>query len=97
MILSIMYFAQRPLRWSLARFLDWEASQALRRRTRPIQHYVMLEQDRTAATVLSRAGDDWVGRVVIEGAIPLPEVGIELPLAAVYQNVWDTPPGSSDG
>ena len=59
------------------------------RQTPSIQHYIMLEQDRAAATVFVRVGGDWVGRVVTEGAISLPAVEVELPLAEIYQNVWD--------
>jgi Uma2 family endonuclease len=52
------------------------------RDTPSIQRYVMLEQDRPAATVFSRAGDDWVGHIISGDAILLmPEIGIEVPLA----------------
>jgi Uma2 family endonuclease len=58
------------------------------RSTPSIQGYVMLEQDQVGATVFSRDGDDWVGHVVAgEAAVPLPEIGIELPLAELYEGV----------
>jgi Uma2 family endonuclease len=47
-----------------------------------VQHYVILEQDRLAATVFARAGDDWVGHILLEDAIlAMPEIGLEVPLA----------------
>jgi Uma2 family endonuclease len=56
--------------------------------TPSIQRYVMLEQDRIAATVFSRAGDDWIGHVLKEGAtLHMPEIGIELPLAELYEGL----------
>ena len=58
------------------------------RDTPSIQRYVMLEQDRPGATVFSRDGDDWVGHVVADDAVlSLPEIGIELPLAELYEGV----------
>ena len=48
----------------------------------------MLEQDRQAATVFARVGDDWVGHVVSGDAVlAMPEIGIELPLAELYEGV----------
>ena len=56
------------------------------RDTSSIQRYVMLEQDQQAATVFERAGDDWVGHVVSgDVMLAMPEIGIELPLAELYQ------------
>lgn len=56
--------------------------------TPSIQRYVMLEQDRIGATVFSRAGDDWVGHVLGEDAIlQMPEIGVELPLAELYDGI----------
>ena len=58
------------------------------RDTPSIQRYVMLEQDRQAATVFDRAGDDWVGHLVSgDVALAMPEIGIELPLAELYEGV----------
>ena len=58
------------------------------RDTPSIRRYVMLEQDRQAATVFARAGDDWVGHVVSGDAVlVMPEIGIELPLAELYEGV----------
>lgn len=53
-----------------------------------VQRYVMLEQDRIGATVFSRAGDDWVGHVLADDAmLALPEIGITLPLAELYEDI----------
>lgn len=59
------------------------------RETSTIRRYVMLEQTRMAATVFERVGEDWVGEDWVghleTGAVlPLPEVGVELPMAAFY-------------
>lgn len=59
------------------------------RLTPSIQHYIVLEQDRAAATVFSRDGADWIGRLVLDGAIALPEIGAELPLGECYIGVLD--------
>ena len=56
--------------------------------TASVQRYVMLEQDRVAATVFARAGDDWVGHVLLEDAtLAMPEIGIEVPLVELYEGL----------
>ena len=63
------------------------------RDTPSIQRYVMLEQDRIAATVWTRAGDDWVGHILpADAMLAMPEVGVELPLAEFYDGVELAPP-----
>lgn len=64
--------------------------------TSSVLHYVMLEQDRVAATVVSRRGDDWLVRVLLDGdVLALPEIGIEMPLAELYAGVEvDEPAGA---
>lgn len=58
------------------------------RDTPSVRRYVMLEQDRPGATIFSRNGDDWVGHVLAGDAVmALPEIGIELPLAELYEGV----------
>ena len=58
------------------------------RDTPSIQRYIMLEQDRQAATVFARAGDDWVGHVVSgDVVLAMPEIGIELQLAELHEGV----------
>ena len=58
------------------------------RDTPSVQRYVMLEQDQQAATVFTRAGDDWVGHVISgDVLLAMPEIGIEVPLAELYEGV----------
>lgn len=59
------------------------------RRTGSIQCYVMLEQGSIAATVFTRMGDDWIGRVVAgrDASIRFPQIGVEMPLAEFYTGV----------
>jgi Uma2 family endonuclease len=53
--------------------------------TPSIQRYVILEQDSVAATVFSRHADEWTGHALTDtDALRMPEIGIELPLAAIY-------------
>jgi Uma2 family endonuclease len=60
--------------------------------TESIQRYVILEQSSQAATVFSRLNGVWAS-VVLDGEVelPLPELGIVIPLAEFYQDV-DFPP-----
>ena len=60
--------------------LEYAAVPSLRR-------YILIEQTRRAALVLERAAEGWVEMPVVAGAIPLPELGIELPLEAIYRRV----------
>lgn len=56
--------------------------------TPSIQRYVMLEQDRIAATVFDRAGGDWAGHILTGGeTLRLPEIDIELPLSELYEDL----------
>lgn len=49
--------------------------------TPSIWHYVMLEQGRIAATVVSRRGEDWLIRVLLDGdVLAMPEIGVEIPV-----------------
>ena len=69
------------------------------RATPSIQRYLILEQDRIAATVFARAGGDWTGHVVLDGAIlAMPEIGIDVPLAEFYDGlVFDEQDEIKDG
>jgi Uma2 family endonuclease len=63
------------------------------RDTPSIQRYVMLDQDQIGANVYARVGDDWVGHLLGAGdVLAMPEIGIELPLAGLYE---DLPLGES--
>ena len=56
--------------------------------TPSVRRYVMLEQDRIAATVFARDGADGVGHILPDGAtLALPEIGIELKLAELYEGI----------
>lgn len=58
------------------------------RDTQSIRRYVMLEQYRQAATVFERAGDDWIGHVVLgDVTLAMPEIEIALPLTELYDGV----------
>jgi Uma2 family endonuclease len=53
-----------------------------------VRRYIMLEQDRIAATVFERLDDDWVGHVLADDAVlAMPEIGIEIPLAELYDGI----------
>lgn len=53
-----------------------------------VRRYIMLEQDRIAATVFARAGEDWAGHVLVSGdMLDMPEVGVVLALADLYEGV----------
>jgi Uma2 family endonuclease len=69
------------------------------RATPSIQRYVILEQDRIAATVFARAGGDWIGHFFLDAAIlAMPEIGIDVPLAEFYDGlVFDEPDEANDG
>ncbi len=66
--------------------------------TPSVQRYVMLEQDRIAATVYVRVDGDWQVNVLLEDAIlSMPEIGVEVPLADFYEGlVLDVQEDSDD-
>ena len=56
--------------------------------TPSIQRYVVLEQDRIAATVFARAGEDWIGHILTgDKMLRMPEIGIALPLSELYEGI----------
>ena len=58
------------------------------RDTPSIRRYVILEQDRQAATVFSRDHGDWAGHVIAgEVDLAMPEINISVPLAELYTGV----------
>jgi len=62
------------------------------RDTPSVQRYIMLEQSGRGATVFSREGEDWVGHVLAgDRDLVLPEVGITLPMAELYEGVTFSP------
>ncbi|HEX5326472.1 MAG TPA: Uma2 family endonuclease [Acetobacteraceae bacterium] len=59
------------------------------RATPSIRRYVILEQGKPGAIAFVRKGEDWISEI-ISGAgamLPLPEIGIELPLAELYEDI----------
>ena len=56
--------------------------------TPSIQRYVILEQSAQAATVFTRMHGVWAS-IVLEGdvALDMPEIGVSVPLAELYQDV----------
>jgi len=67
------------------------------RDTPSIQRYVILEQLRQAATVFSRQDEDWVGHIATgDVELAMPEIGIKLPLAELYQDVEFPPDDDAD-
>jgi Uma2 family endonuclease len=66
-----------------------------------VRRYVMLEQERIGATVFTRSGGDWIGHVLADDAVlAMPEIGIEVPLAELYEGLdfstSDADPQESD-
>jgi Uma2 family endonuclease len=56
--------------------------------TPSIQRYVILEQSRPAATVYTRAGNDWVADVLVgEAELTLLEIDSNIPLSEIYEGV----------
>jgi Uma2 family endonuclease len=56
--------------------------------TPSVQRYVMLEQDSVGATVYARLRDSWTHEILIaDSVLALPEIGIELPLAELYEGL----------
>lgn len=58
-----------------------------------LQRYVMLEQDRVFATVLTRTATGWNHTLVgLDGTLAMPEIGVEVPLATLYRGLALTEP-----
>ena len=56
--------------------------------TPSIRRYVMLEQDSVGSVVYARTGDGWTHEILVgESALALPEIGVELPLAELYEGI----------
>ena len=56
--------------------------------TPSVKRYVMLEQDGVGATVYARSGDAWTHEILIaDSNLVLPEIGLELPLAELYEGI----------
>ena len=56
--------------------------------TASVQHYVMLEQDSVAAVIYSRSGATWTHALLrANDALALPTLGLEFPLAELYDGL----------
>jgi len=56
--------------------------------TNSVRRYVMLEQGTAGATMFERVGADWLGRILgTDAMIRMPEIGIEIPLAELYEGL----------
>ena len=56
--------------------------------TPSIRRYVMLEQDGVGATVYARAGEGWTHDILAgDSVLVLPEIGVELPIAELYEGI----------
>ncbi len=56
--------------------------------TGSVRRYVMLEQVEVGGTMFERGADGWVGHILEAGAvIRMPEIGIELALAELYDGL----------
>ncbi len=65
--------------------------------TASIQRYVMLEQAEIAGTLFERVGGEWIGRLLAADAVlQMPEIGIELPLAELYEGLDLTGPSEDE-
>ena len=61
--------------------------------TPSVRRYVILAQDAMAGTMFERLGADWVGHLIGAGSVlRMPEIGIEVPLAELYEGVNIAPP-----
>jgi len=61
--------------------------------TPSVQRYVMLEQDRVAATVYARTDGEWNVQILLKDALlSMPEIGVEIPLPEFYEGLDLTPP-----
>jgi Uma2 family endonuclease len=53
-----------------------------------VQRYVVLTQDAVGGTMFERIAPDWVGHLLsADSVLHMPEIGIELPLAELYDGV----------
>lgn len=56
--------------------------------TPSVQRYVILSQDEIGGTMFERVDGDWVGHLLnARSVLRMPEIGIEVPLAELYEGV----------
>ena len=60
--------------------------------TPSVKRYVKLEQDRIGATVYARIGNGWTLEILVaDSTLALPEIGVALPLAELYEGLVFAP------
>ncbi len=65
--------------------------------TPSVQRYVMLEQDSVNAVAYARDRRGWTHEILIaDSLLTLPEIGVELPLAELYEGIVFETQGQSD-
>jgi Uma2 family endonuclease len=66
--------------------------------TPSVRRYVMLEQDSVGATVYARSAELWTHEILIAGSgLSLPEIGVELSLAELYEGIdFEEPDADAD-
>ncbi len=68
--------------------IDYGAKNREYAATPSVRRYVILEQDKIAGTMFERIDGDWVGHILAPDAmLRMPEIGLELPMAALYIDV----------
>jgi Uma2 family endonuclease len=56
--------------------------------TPSVRRYIILAQDEIGGQRFERIGDEWLGHVVApDSALRMPEIGIEVPLSELYEDV----------
>jgi Uma2 family endonuclease len=56
--------------------------------TPSVRRYIILNQDKAAAVMFERIGEDWVAYLLtIDSVIQMPEIGLEVPLAEFYAGI----------
>jgi Uma2 family endonuclease len=61
-----------------------------------VQRYVVLQQDRIGGMMFERVNGDWIGHILrADAVLAMPEIGIELPIAELYERVDYSVPETS--
>jgi Uma2 family endonuclease len=64
--------------------------------TPSVTRYIALTQDEIGGTMFERIGEDWVGHLLsADTVLVMPEIGIELPLAELYDGITFEAAGAS--
>jgi hypothetical protein len=63
-----------------------------------VRRYVVLAQDSIGGTMFERVGEDWTDRLLsADSLLRMPEIGIEVPMAELYEGVDLAPAGDEGG